>query len=79
MASEFSEFQKIIYHTLPLGRAAAFQDVQKLLPRVQAFPNRSTERNSLLKEIESELVIFTGSFYFYPTVRDWLSKLEVNQ
>lgn len=73
MASEFSEFKKIIYHTLPLGRAATFKNVQKWLPRVESFPNQPEARNSLLKEFESELVIFSGSFYFYPTVRDWLT------
>ena len=73
MMSEFSEFKKIIYHTLPLGRAATFDDVQVWLPHVQPFPVKKTSRKSLLKEFESELVIFAGSFYFYATVRDWLS------
>lgn len=79
MASEFSEFKKIIYHTLPLGRAATFKNVKEWMPRVEPFPNQPEARNSLLKEFESELVLFSGSFYFYPTVRDWLTAFMDNQ
>lgn len=79
MASEFSEFKKIIYHTLPLGRAASFKNVKQWLPRVEPFPNQPKARNSLLKEFESELVIFSGSFYFYPAVRDWLTTFKDSQ
>ncbi|MBN2731251.1 MAG: bifunctional folylpolyglutamate synthase/dihydrofolate synthase [Balneolaceae bacterium] len=76
MMIEFSEFKKIVYHTLPLGRAATMNDIKTWLPDVQSFPDKQNIPSTLLKEFRSELVIFAGSFYFYATVRDWLSMLE---
>ena len=29
----------------------------------------------ILSEFKTSLVIFTGSFYFYPTVKDWMSRI----
>lgn len=76
MMIEFSEFKKIVYHTLPLGRAATLEDVEDWLPRAVPFPAKQNIPSTLLKEFSSELVIFAGSFYFYATVRDWLSTIE---
>ena len=73
---EFSEFKKIVYHTLPLGRAATVDDVQKWLPHAKPFPAEQDVSKTLVKEFSSELVIFAGSFYFYAAVRDWLLSME---
>lgn len=73
---EFSEFKKIVYHTLPTGRAATLDDVQQWLPQTESFPAKQNISKTLLKEFSTELVIFAGSFYFYATVRGWLSKME---
>src|SRR5690554_265089 len=37
-----------------------------------------TEKNyqTILKELETELVIIAGSFYFYPIVKRWMNKLK---
>jgi|AntRauTorcE11897_2_1112592.scaffolds.fasta_scaffold02851_3 dihydrofolate synthase/folylpolyglutamate synthase len=72
MMIEFSEFKKIVYHTLPLGRAATYEDIKKWMPKAQPFPVKQEIASKMLKELSSELVIFAGSFYFYETVRDWL-------
>jgi hypothetical protein len=29
----------------------------------------------MLSELKTSLVIFTGSFYFYPTVKKWMSQM----
>ncbi|HYW35489.1 MAG TPA: Mur ligase family protein [Balneolaceae bacterium] len=78
MMSEFLEFKKIIYYTLPIGRAATIHDIQPWLPNVQSFPVDEESQNKLLNEFESELVIFAGSFYFYATVRDWLARYVID-
>lgn len=73
---QFSEFKKIVYHTLPLERAATLKNVQRWLPQIRPFPVKHAIPNAILKEFSTELVIFAGSFYFYATVRDWLHTLE---
>lgn len=70
---EFSEFKKIFYHTIKSERAATCEDVREWLPEAVPIPKGTKERKNFFKEIASELVIFTGSFYFYPVVRGWLS------
>lgn len=72
MMLEFLEFKKIFYYPLTVQRAATLEEVQQWLPEVQSFPVEKDVRKSLLKELESKLVMFAGSFYFYPTVVDWL-------
>jgi len=79
MMSEFSEFKKIVYHTLPLGRAAGIDEIRNRLPTVTSFPEQNDARITLLKELQAELVIFAGSYYFYPTVRDWLSSMKIDR
>src|SRR5699024_10688582 len=71
--NEFLEFKKILYHPLNLERAAAFEEIQKWLPKANPFPANHRSREMFFKEVESELVIFAGSLYFYSTVRDWLT------
>ena len=75
MADEFSEFKNIYYYTLNTKRAAPFKEVQKWLPQARSFPTRKDQQQAFLKEVDSELVIFAGSFYFYATVRDWIQTL----
>jgi dihydrofolate synthase/folylpolyglutamate synthase len=72
MMIEFLEFKKIFYYSLSLQRAASLEDVQQWLPDAQSFPVGDQTRHHLFKEFESKLVIFAGSFYFYPTVVNWI-------
>lgn len=73
LLNEFSEFKKIFYHELDTRRAARYEYIKQRLPSVSKFPAAKKEINQLLEEFETELVIFAGSFYFYATVRDWLT------
>lgn len=73
LLNEFLEFKKIFYHELDTRRAARYEDIKKRLPSVSSFPATDKQLNHLLEEFETELVIFAGSFYFYATVRDWLT------
>ena len=70
--SLFSEFRKILYHPLETQRAASFADIESRLLNVELFPQDNHTRTGLLNSLKSELVIFTGSFYFYPYVKDWM-------
>lgn len=75
MMDEFSEFKNIHYYTLNTERAAPFEEVQEWLPQARSFPTRKDQRQQFFKEVDSKLVIFAGSFYFYATVRDWIQTL----
>ncbi|MDZ7771922.1 MAG: folylpolyglutamate synthase/dihydrofolate synthase family protein [Balneolaceae bacterium] len=68
----FSEFKKIYYYNLETARSARLDDLSPGLPELSEFPSRSGERLSLMRDLQSELVIFAGSFYFYATVREWV-------
>ncbi|MGM0545547.1 MAG: bifunctional folylpolyglutamate synthase/dihydrofolate synthase [Bacteroidota bacterium] len=72
---EFLEFKNIYYYPLSLERAATFDDINQWLPKAIPFPAADEDRKKLLqRDFDSELVIFSGSFYFYETVRDWVLK-----
>ncbi len=71
--SLFSDFRKIYYHPLQFERAAALHEIAPLTDQsVERFPHQPHSRDRLLKSLKSELVIFTGSFYFYTCVKDWM-------
>lgn len=72
VVEEFQKFKKIYYYRLGNERAAGYNDVKEWMPEIVAFPKEGSSKERFLKELESELVIFAGSFYFYPTVRKWL-------
>lgn len=76
---EFQKFKKIYYYELGSERAATLGHIKQWLPDVYAFTGEKYQREHFLKELESELVIFAGSFYFYPTVREWLQSSTLVQ
>ncbi|WP_440999194.1 bifunctional folylpolyglutamate synthase/dihydrofolate synthase [Fodinibius sp. SL11] len=78
--AEFSEFKNIYYYPLSLERAATFDDIKQSLPKAIPFPASDEDRKKIMQDdFDSELVIFSGSFYFYETVRDWVSTFALNQ
>jgi dihydrofolate synthase/folylpolyglutamate synthase len=78
--TEFLEFKNIYYYPLNLERAATFDDITQWLPKANPFPASDEDRKKLMQDdFDSELVIFSGSFYFYETVRDWVSTFALNQ
>ncbi|MBO6621537.1 MAG: bifunctional folylpolyglutamate synthase/dihydrofolate synthase [Balneola sp.] len=58
------------YFELNTERAASFKDIKQ---RMSAEKIDENTYKSILKEFETSLVIFTGSFYFYSTVKRWVS------
>jgi len=77
VANEFQKFKKIYYYDLGTERAASVDEVRQWLPNATSICDENVEEGPFLKELESELVIFAGSFYFYPTVRKWLQSSTV--
>lgn len=70
--AEFSEFKNIYYYPLSLERAATFNDIKQWMSQAKPFPDDQRQQ-LFLDKFDSELVIFSGSFYFYDTVRGWVS------
>ncbi len=73
MIIELLEFKKIVYYTLSTKRGAGLDNILDWLPESNPFPADQKSRHSLLNELKSELVIFGGSFYFYSTVKNWIT------
>ena len=58
------------YHDLNTERGATLGDIEQ---RISVKNIDENNYKSILKEFETSLVIFTGSFYFYSTVKRWVS------
>lgn len=58
------------YFELNAERAASFKEIEQ---KISAKKIDENSYKSILKEFETSLVIFTGSFYFYSTVKRWVS------
>jgi len=79
LINEFSVFNKIFYYELNTQRAATINQIKQHLPSVRPFPVTKKQQKLVFEEFETELVIFTGSFYFYSTVRDWIATFANNR
>ncbi|MDR8392746.1 bifunctional folylpolyglutamate synthase/dihydrofolate synthase [Aliifodinibius sp. S!AR15-10] len=78
MMAEFQKFKKIYYYTIGSKRAADAREIEKWLPNTDVVSVDKKQQTLFLKELESELVIFAGSFYFYSTVREWVQTIRPN-
>lgn len=58
------------YFELNAERGASFKEIEQ---KISAKKIDENSYKSILKEFETSLVIFTGSFYFYSTVKRWVS------
>ncbi len=67
-ADYFSGFKKTWFVQQEGERAAKFTEIRKF---VDAQKMDESNAEIILKELQTELVIFMGSFYFYPTVKRW--------
>lgn len=62
------------YYFEPEGdRVASYEEVNRVLS-VKKINN--TSQKEILKELDTSLVIFTGSFYFYTTVKQWMEEIK---
>ncbi len=75
LLNTFSEFKKKYYYSLDIKRAATFEEVNKYMDSLLSFPADLEYPADTLKQLESEFVIFTGSLYYYETVKKWIDTL----
>ncbi|MEX0686185.1 MAG: folylpolyglutamate synthase/dihydrofolate synthase family protein [Balneolales bacterium] len=72
MSKVFSGFKKNYYYTVESQRAATYDDISQAGIVAESLPTVDDGLYDLLNSLKSELVIFTGSFYFYSTVMEWM-------
>lgn len=68
--SMIDSYELKFYYELATERAASLKEIQSHID-VKSINENTFE--TILKEFDTSLVIFTGSFYFYGTVKRWVS------
>lgn len=68
--NKFRNFAPIYYYQQNGERAASFDMIRKSLPAIEID---NSNAQTILNELTSSVVIFAGSFYFYRTVKQWLT------
>lgn len=72
LLSKFSAFKSVYYYDLNTSRSASFDDIVTFAPKSKELNESNVEK--VLNELRNDIVIFTGSFYFYPIVDKWMSR-----
>jgi len=75
--NEFFGFKKICYYQDNGTRTTLYSKIISFLPAVELCPaDDKMKRTKFLKDLKSQLVIFTGSFYFYKSVKEWVGQVK---
>lgn len=70
----WKKFPNIYLYEMNSPRAARMVQMRRFFPGAKIFsPDLLNDQN----QFKSELVIFSGSFYFYSTVREWMGTMTV--
>lgn len=72
LLNEFSSFKSLYYYDLNTPRSASFNDIVTFAPKSKEINEANIEK--VLNELKNDIVIFTGSFYFYPIVDRWMNR-----
>lgn len=66
----FKGFENLYFYEQQQGRAAKLMDISTFL---NVKPIKESSFKRILQEMKLEVVIFAGSFYFYPIVKRWMT------
>lgn len=69
----FRSYQTVYYIDTGTERSAECHQIRSMIPQVTCLPNDTLAIERVLEGLKTELVIFTGSFYFYPQVKKWMA------
>ncbi len=75
MLEPFSVLQKNYYYKLETERAADIAQITPYLANIQSLPPDEEQIIDFFAGLTKEVVIFTGSFYFYGVVKRWISRI----
>lgn len=74
----YRQFDEVYFVELITARAGTYEMFQKYLPNAKKLINNAPNVNSFLNKVQSKLVLFTGSFYFYSTVSEWMESTTLD-
>jgi len=66
-------FSTVYYIDMNFPRSAPCSQIQSQISHARCFSSEEIEILSILEQLKTELVIFTGSFYFYSEVKKWMA------
>jgi dihydrofolate synthase/folylpolyglutamate synthase len=69
------ECEHIFFFELNTPRALKFDEFHHILPHSKSLNSQEMTQKTFLNKFKSNLVLFTGSFYFYSTVIEWMESL----
>lgn len=75
MIGLFLQIKNIFYFEQGASRALSFEDFRSEIGNANQFGPDKKRILETLNYLKSELVLFTGSFYFYSTVSEWMESL----
>jgi dihydrofolate synthase/folylpolyglutamate synthase len=75
IAAQWIEFPKIKVYAIDSERAASIEEMQVFFVNAIPFDGINTLLRPDADQSKSELVIFSGSFYFYEKVRRWMGTM----
>ncbi|MEX0894820.1 MAG: folylpolyglutamate synthase/dihydrofolate synthase family protein [Balneolaceae bacterium] len=76
---QLSDFSTVYYIDMNLPRSAPCSQIRAEIPSVRCFSSEEKEVLTVLDQLKTELVIFTGSFYFYSEIKKWMASLTPSE
>jgi dihydrofolate synthase / folylpolyglutamate synthase len=73
-----NKYDQVYYIELPVSRALSFERFNKIFPKSKSLSAHKNDFLEASKYFKRELVLFTGSFYFYSTVSEWMESLSLD-
>lgn len=75
---QLNEFDEIYFFELNSQRALKMSEFKKIYPKAKEMGSNEDSIKKNLVKLKSALVLFTGSFYFYDTVTEWMESLSLD-
>lgn len=74
----WEKFPNIRLHEMDGGRAATIEEMNLYIPHASPVSDEEILQSIEAGQFETELVIFSGSFYFYEKVRRWMGTIAID-
>lgn len=78
VAALWNQFPRIILYQMDGERAATISEMKNYFPKAVSFEDYFQPEKEIVNQLQSELVIFSGSFYFYNIIKRWMGTIAVH-
>ena len=78
IAALWNQFPTIVLYQMDSKRAADYTEMINYFPNAVQFEDYFPDQKEIKNQLESELVIFSGSFYFYETIKRWMGTIAIH-